>query len=310
MKNIKLMKALTVFSAALVFQFFSATGAQAAACSALTGTNVPTVDGVSGERSCTVTPTSLIFKIYELSLCTGAVTATTSATDKAALCQTLFSSSTGKDVDLAPGSVFSLDAGLSLVEDTYTHGLLKMNVTASMKTEFQFLSSRDADDTGSTSGAFCFSNGTDITDNPTSGAGQMSCHASAFSTAANTVNFKMLGDPAAGSSFQMNKELAVPNTIDGVTTNTDLYVLDSDSTLSTGDVTYSGSDAVLGSNDRTFILADQTLATPVVISPSTTSLDIQFKLTGSSSIVFDPGAGGTDMDANIFNGLQFLFSAN
>ena len=214
------MKALTVFSAALVFQFFSATGAQAAACSALTGTNVPAV--VSGERSCTVTPTSLVFKIYELSLCTGAVTATTSASDKAALCQTLFSSSTGKDVDLAPGSVFSLDAGLSLVEDTYTHGLLKMNVTASMKTEFQFLSSRDADDAGSTSGAFCFSNGTDITDEPSAGAGQMSCHASAFSTAANTVNFKMLGDPDAGSSFQMNKELAVPNTIDGVTTNTDL----------------------------------------------------------------------------------------
>ena len=306
MKNIKLMKALTVFSAALVFQFFSATGAQAAACSALTGSNVPAV--VSGERSCTVTPTSLVFKIYELSLCTAAVTPTTSASDKAALCQTLFSSSTGKDVDLAPGSVFSLDAGLSLVEDTYTHGLLKMNVTASMKTEFQFLSSRAADDAGSTSGAFCFSNGTDITEDPSSGAGQMSCHASAFSTAANTVNFKMLGNPAAGSNFQMNKELAVPNTIDGVTTNTDLYVLDSDSTLSTGDVTYSGADAVLGSNDRTYILADQSLATDVVISPSTTSLDIQFKLTGSSSIVFD--VSGTDMVANIFNGLQFLFSAN
>jgi hypothetical protein len=308
MKNIKLMKALTVFSAALVFQFFSATGAQAAACSALTGSNVPAV--VSGERSCTVTPTSLVFKIYELSLCTAAVTPTTSASDKAALCQTLFSSSTGKDVDLAPGSVFSLDAGLSLVEDTYTHGLLKMNITASMKTEFQFLSSRAADDAGSTSGAFCFSNGTDITEDPSAGAGQMSCHASAFSTAANTVNFKMLGDPAAGSNFQMNKELAVPNTIDGVTTNTDLYILDSDSTLSTGDVTYSGDDAVLGSNDRTFILADQTLATPVVITPSTTSLDIQFNVTNSASIIFDPGASGTDMDANTFEGLMFVFSAN
>ena len=306
MKNIKLMKALTVFSAALVFQFFSATGAQAAACSALTGTNVPAVSG--GERSCDVTPTSLVFKIYELSLCTAAVTPTTSASDKAALCQTLFSSSTGKDVDLAPGSVFSLDAGLSLVEDTYTHGLLKMNITASMKTEFQFLSSRAADDAGSTSGAFCFSNGTDITDDPSSGAGQMSCHASAFSTAANTGNFKMIGNPNKGANFQMNTYLGVPNSIDGVTLYTDLFMLDSDSTLSTGDITYSGSDAVLGSNDRTYILADQSLATDVVISPSTTSLDIQFNVTGSSSIIFD--VGGTDMDANTFEGLQFLFSAN
>ena len=310
MKNIKLMKALTVFSAALVFQFFSATGAQAAACSALTGTNVPTVDGVTGERSCTVTPTSLVFKIYELSLCTAAVTPTTSASDKAALCQTLFSSSTGKDVDLAPGSVFSLDAGLSLVEDTYTHGLLKMNVTASMKTEFQFLSSRAADDAGSTSGAFCFSNGTDITEDPSAGAGQMSCHASAFSTAANTGNFKMIGYPNKGANFQMNTYLGVPNTIDGVTLYTDLFMLDSDSTLSTGDVTYPGADAVLGTNDRTFILASQQLAAPVIVTPSTTSLDVQFNVTGSSSIIFDPGVGGTDMDANTFEGLQFLFSAN
>jgi hypothetical protein len=306
MKNIKLMKALTVFSAALVFQFFSVAGAQAAACSALTGTNVPTV--VSGERSCTVTPTSLIFKIYELSLCTGAVTATTSATDKAALCQTLFSSSTGKDVDLTPGSVFSLDAGLSLVEGTYTQGLLKMNVNFSMKTQFQFLSSRAADDAGSTSGAFCFSNGTDITEDPSTGAGQMSCHASAFSTAANTGNFKMIGNPNKGANFQMNTYLGVPNSIDGVTLYTDLFMLDSDSTLSTGDVTYPGADAVLGTNDRTFILASQQLAAPVIVTPSTTSLDVQFNVTGSSSIIFD--VGGTDMDANTFEGLQFLFSAN
>jgi hypothetical protein len=309
MKNIKLMKALTVFSAALVFQFFSVAGAQAAACSALTGTNVPTV--VSGERSCTVTPTSLIFKIYELSLCTGAVTATTSATDKAALCQTLFSSSTGKDVDLTPGSVFSLDAGLSLVEGTYTQGLLKMNVNFSMKTQFQFLSSRAADDAGSTSGAFCFSNGTDITEDPSAGAGQMSCHASAFSTIANPGNFKMaIGNPDSSSNFQMNQQAGLTNTVGSLSAVTNLYILDSDSTQSTGDITYSGSDAVLGTNDRTFILADQTLATPVVITPSTTSLDIQFNVTNSASIIFDPGASGTDMDANTFEGLMFVFSAN
>ena len=185
---------------------------------------------------------------------------------------------------------------------------MAMNVNYSMKSQFQFLSSRAADDAGSTSGAFCFSNGTDITEDPSAGAGQMSCHASAFSTAANTGNFKMIGYPNKGANFQMNTYLGVPNTIDGVTLYTDLFMLDSDSTLSTGDVTYPGADAVLGTNDRTFILASQQLATPVVISPSTTSLEIQFNVTGSSSIIFD--VGGTDMDANTFEGLQFLFSAN
>ena len=307
MKNIKIMKALTVFSAALVFQVFAATGAQAAACSALTGSNVPAV--VDGERGCTLTPTSLIFKIYELSLCTKAVTPTTSASEKAARCQTLFSSSTGKDVDLTPGSVFNLDAGLSLTEGTYTHGLLKMNVNYSMKSQFQFLTTKRADTTAATNGAFCFSNGTDITAAPSAGSAQMTCHASAFSTVANTGNFKTIGEPNSGSGFQMNTQ-SPTLVINGVSASTNLYILDSDSTLSTGDVTYSGSTPSLGSNTRTFILADQTLATPVVVSPSTLGLDIQFNVTGSSSILFDPGGSGTDIDANTFNGLLFLFSAN
>ena len=47
----------------------------------------------------------------------------------------------------------------------------------------------------------------------------------------------------------MNQE-SVSNTINGVTAATNLYILDSDSTQSTGDVTYSGGEPVLGSNDR------------------------------------------------------------
>ena len=304
MKNIKLMKSLTVFSAALVFQIFSAVGAQAQAlCSSLTGGNAP------AGNECMVTPTKLTFKIYELSLCTDKVTPTTSASDKAALCQTLFSNSTGKDVDLTPGSVFNLDAGLSLNEGTYTHGLLKMNVNYSMKSQFQFLTTKRADTTSATNGAFCFSNGTDITAAPSAGSAQMTCHASAFSTVANTGNFKTIGEPNSGSTFQMNTQ-SPTLVINGVSASTNLYILDSDSTLSTGDVTYSGSTPSLGSNTRTFILADQTLATPVVVSPSTLGLDIQFNVTGSSSILFDPGGSGTDIDANTFNGLLFLFSAN
>ena len=304
MKNIKLMKALTVFSAALVFQIFSATGAQAVPkCSTLTGGSIP------AEGECLTTPTSLIFKIYELSLCTKPVTPTTSASEKAARCQTLFSSSTGKDVDLTPGSVFNLDAGLSLTEGTYTHGLLKMNVNYSMKSQFQFLTTKRADTTAATNGAFCFSNGTDITAAPSAGSAQMTCHASAFSTVANTGNFKTIGEPDSDSTFQMNTQ-SPTIVINGVSAPTNLYILDSDSTLSTGDVTYSGSTPSLGSNTRTFILADQTLATPVVVSPSTLGLDIQFNVTGSSSILFDPGGSGTDIDANTFNGLLFLFSAN
>ena len=106
----------------------------------------------------------------------------------------------------------------------------------------------------------------------------------------------------------MNQE-SVSNTINGVTAATNLYILDSDSTQSTGDVTYSGGEPVLGSNDRTFILADQTLSSPVNIGPNTSTIDIQFNVTGSSSIIFETDSPH-DVFENTFNGLLFIFSAS
>jgi len=317
MKNIKLMKALTVFSAALVFQIFSATGAQAQAvpkCSTLTGGSIP----AGGE--CLTTPTSLIFKIYELSLCTKPVTPTTSASEKAARCQTLFSSSTGKDVDLTPGSVFNLDAGLSLVEDTYRHGLLKIGTTFSMTTAHKFSQAYTSDDSGWTgaadsSGSFCYSNGNPINGwvETSSNKSQITCSTSAFSALPVDIIMKMFGDGGTSdrlSSFQMNTEIQVENTVGGLTAKSNLYILKNDSSLSTGDVTYAASaprQPIVGaSHDREYILADQTLANPVVITGNTKGLDVQFNVTDSASFNFASGK----ISEIAFNGLLFIFSAN
>jgi hypothetical protein len=104
-------------------------------------------------------------------------------------------------------------------------------------------------------------------------------------------------------------QASASNTINGVSASTNLYILDSDSTQSTGDITYSGFEPVLGSNDRTFILADQTLSSPVNIGPNTSTIDIQFNVTGSSSIIFETSSPH-DVFENTFNGLIFIFSAN
>ena len=321
MKNIKIMKALTVFAAALVFQVFAATGAQAAACSALTGSNVPAV--VDGERGCTLTPTSLIFKIYELSLCTKAVTPTTSASEKAARCETLFESTAGKDVDLTPGASFSMDDGFSIEEGTYTHGLLKVNTTFSMTTAHQFTASYTADDaTGGadTSGAFCFSNGRGIDAYVPAAthASQITCHASAFSALPNSITQKMFGrgdTSDVGTNHQMNTEIRTPNAVGGVTAYTDLYILKADSSLATGDVTRAGVGAgraatLDGTHDRKYILADQTLSSPVVINADTKGLGVQFNVTNSASLEWN-GASPTNLiGQNAFNGMLFIFSAN
>jgi len=306
MKNLNLMKTLTILSAALLLQTFTASSAHAAACTALTtGTDVPAL--VDGERACTLSPSSLIFKIYELSICKSAVSPSTSAADKAAKCTTLFESSTGKDVDLTPGSVFQLKDGLSLDEGTYDHGLLKMHVTQTMKTQFTFPVARATVATsGNNAGRFCYSNESNISNQPTGTNSQIDCHASAYATKANTSTINIFGEEDSGSNFQMNQAIQVPNVLNGVTAKTNLYVLDSDGTQSTGDFNYAADPKLSAGNDRKFILADQTLASAVVISPDTTALDIQFSVTGSSSIAFK--ADG-DIFENTFNGLIFLFSA-
>ena len=305
MKNLNIFKAITLFSAVIFLQAFSATGAKAAECSELGSGEVPSV--VDGERECTTSPTSLVFKIYELSLCKTAITPTTSATDKAESCSTIFESSTGQEVDLSPGKVFPLKSDISITEGTYTNGLLKMHITQSMKTQFQFPDSRTANGSNG-SGAYCFSNGSDISTSPGASESHLTCHSSAFSTVANTNTFNQFGEPNSSSNFQMN-QASVSNTINGVSASTNLYILDSDSTQSTGDITYSGFEPVLGSNDRKFILADQTLSSPVNIGPNTSTIDIQFNVTGSSSIIFETSSP-YDVFENTFNGLIFIFSAN
>ena len=310
------MRSLTVFSAALMFQIFSAAGAQAQAipqCSSLTGGAFP------GGGECLLTPTTLTFKIYELSLCTGAVSPTTTASDKAALCETLFQSTAGEDVDLTPGASFSMDDGFAIAEGTYTHGLLKVNTTFTMTTAHQFTQSYTTDDaTGGadTSGAFCFSNGRGIDAYVPAAqhASQITCHASAFSALPNTITQKMFGEGDAsdvGTNHQMNTEIATPNSVGGVTAFTDLYILDQYSALATGDVSRDASnDATLDSpHDRKFILADQTLSSAVVINSETKGLDIQFNVTNSANLEWN-GDSPAIIGQNAFNGMLFIFSAN
>ena len=313
MKNIKLMKSLTVFSAALVFQIFSAVGAQAQAlCSSLTGGNAP------AGNECMVTPTKLTFKIYELSLCTGPVSPTTTAIQKAALCEPLFVSASGEDVDLTPGASFSMDDGFSIEEGTYTHGLLKVNTTFSMTTAHQFTASYTTDDTSGTdtSGAFCFSNGRGIDAYVPAAthASQITCHASAFSALPNSITQKMFGrgdTSDVGTNHQMNTEIRTPNAVGGVTAYTDLYILKADSSLANGDVSRDASDdaTLNGTHDRKFILADQTLSSPVVINSETKGLEVRFNVTNSANIEWNSSSPRL-IGQNAFNGMLFIFSAN
>tara|TARA_B100000767_G_C19643697_1_gene483669 strand:+ start:31 stop:963 length:933 start_codon:yes stop_codon:yes gene_type:complete len=310
MKNFKIVLFIAAFFATNIGNI-AYSQAQLSCSTLRTGSDIPS----NGNMECKITPTSLIFKIYELSLCTDPATPSNQAPGATNNpCTKLHDNVNGEDIDLsAGGASISLGSDVSLAEGIYTHALLKMDVDILMTTKFQFAASRTADN--GTSGAFCFSNGSDISSRPAVGSGlsHISC-GSAFpsNVTASRDSINLLGTERIG--FQMNQEIAISTTLGGVTSVTDLYILDSDGTQSSGDVTYTPAlDAVLTGSDRKFIIASQLLGprlapTPVVISPSTNNVELSIIVTDSSAIGFDASNG--NLIDNGFNGLIMQISSN
>ena len=310
MKNFKIVLFVAAFFATNVGNI-AYSQAQLSCSTLRTNNDTPS----NGNMECKTTPTSLIFKIYELSLCTAAATPLNQDRGPDNPCTKLFNDVNGADIDLTAGGVSIPLGSIARPDDgRYTHALLKIDVNILMTTKFQFAASRTADN--ATTGAFCFSNGSDISSDPASGLSHISC-GSAFprNVTASRDSIKLIGTERSG--FQMNQEIGLRTTLDGVTSVTDLYILDSDGTQSSGDLTYTGSapnlTAVLTGSDRKFIMASQLLGsrltpTPVVISPSTNNVELSMLVTDSSSIGFDASNG--NLFDNGFNGLIIQISSN
>ena len=306
MKNLKIILFVAAF---FVTHIGSITFAQDLGpdCNTLsTGSDLPV-----GGMECKTTPTSLIFTIYELSLCTAAATPSNQMVGATNPCTKLHYDVNGEAIDLsADGTSIQLVSDVSLAEGTYTHALLKMNTEFLMTTKLEFAASRTANNT--TSGAFCYSNGSDIDIYPASNTSHITC-GNSFPTTVEPSNssLQLLGEEAV--DFDMNQEIALSTTLDGVTSVTDLYILDSDGTQSSGDLTYAGSapnliPVVSGGSDRTYIMASQILTTPVEISPNTTNVELAILVKDASGLFFDPSNG--NIVENGFNGLIIQISAN
>jgi len=256
-------------------------------------------DGNGDEGYCALTPDSMLLKVYEFGLCTGA----SSPTDKSN-CTTLFESAAGTTVDLAVGVSASLTDNISLIEGTYTNAYLVLSNVTSLKSIMEFDTPR-TDFDGNT-GKFCYTDGRSVDDDEDS---IMTCSNSAAGAthSVETINFY---DWQTG-----NHTSQVPNyqaTVAGTSTTTDLYMIKSDGQLS-------------GRFEDDFaIYGDQTLAQPVTISPSTTALDLGISVTNGVSFGFyEPGdngqngTGGCGLGTtdgcpgdSLFNGLKFVISAS
>lgn len=306
MKNLKIILFVAAFFATHIGSITFAQEDLGPDCNTLsTGSDLPV-----GDMQCKTTPTSLIFTIYELSLCTAAATPSNQVVGATNPCTKLHYDVNGEAIDLsAGGTSIQLGSDVSLIEGTYTHALLKMDTEFLMTTKLEFAASRTANN--STSGAFCYSNGSDIDIYPTSNTSHITC-GNSFPTTVEPSNsgLHFLGEEAV--DFDMNQEIGYRTTLGGVTSVTDLYILDSDGTQSSGDLTYAGSTPNLipvlsDASDRKYIMASQMLTTPVKITPNTTNVELSILVTDASGLHF---ASNGNIVENGFNGLIIQISAN
>ena len=271
MKNLNLMKILTILSAALLLQTFTASSAhaQASACT--------TTSGSSSGAECTLDVKSFRLKVYEFSLCTGFAT----VADRS-LCTTLYSNSAGYDLTLSKTASLPLGGDVSLTAGTYTHAYIIVHKNTFLKSVHEFSTNRE--DMGGNTGKFCYSNGTIRTEDSSFNlTNQVVTCSNSDLSAENKETIKFDN----GSGGYSNISISDP-TSGGVTSTgyTKLYAL---KTIS---------PAVAGTAwaTDTAILASQKI-NPVTIGPLSSGLDIAFTVTKGIALEFLQGqstSGGGD----------------
>ena len=315
MKNFKIILFVAAFCTTNIGSIAFAQSIGPDCSSVTTGNSSP-----SGEMECVTDPRSLIFKVYELSLCTAAATPSNQALGAANPCTKLYYDVNGEDIDLtAGGASIPLGSDVSLAEGTYTHALLKLGTIFKMATSIQFQNPQTSTD--NSSGEFCYSKGVNTNFMPAANDSHFSC-ASAFpaSVSANDELINFFGQDnspdgdawtnsdVAEDGYYQNTEMDVLTVLGGVTSTTDLYILDSNGVLATGDLDYIGGEPTLrGSSTRTYILANQDLVPNVEILPDTTNVEIGIKVSDSSGIGFNTSG---EVEYGNFNGLIIQISAN
>jgi len=296
MKNIKIMKAIAVLSVTLVCGFWGSVSV-AATCS---GTS-------TGPDECFKEVTTFKLKVYEFGLCTDYPT----VADRSK-CTELFKNTTGFDLAISKNASLPLGGSVSLTEGIYTHAYIIVDNNTHLKSVHEFSAVRK--DMASTpgEGKFCYSNGTDRTENlkleltnvvVTCGATDASAanrETIMFSTGANAYrNFDIIN---------FNNEGALSDTDAGYTK---LFALTAAQAASTA-----------WANDHS-ILAGQKI-TPVTISTTTKGLNIAFTVTDNVSFNFiaheakiPSGSGSACNAASSFcisdvgwMGMQFVVTSN
>ena len=286
-----------------------------------------------GARTCSVTPSTLTFKLFEVGICLADAAAVTTTPMDNDTCIAVFTSTNGLDANLSKGAAIPLSPELTLDEGTYTHGYMLVGTEAKITMSHTFSTVRSAsngkDNNGavkqtspSADGVVCYTNGNpigvDASNTVTCGATNGAQAASSFAQriGVHNDNFSYMVDQMGGAGgANVNTRLWVLNS-SKVQASNDFNLKDNDNNdfLSWKDGVGAGPTATAA--DRPYNYAIQPLSPALVVSPTTSLISIKFNVTNATAFDF---WGPTDVGSNtnclsciqdvVFDGMKFAFTS-
>ena len=252
------------------------------------------LEDVSNFGDCEVAPDVYQIELYDVGFCTSAPTApTTEAGFEASAenCASLFANSSGETLDLAVGVSLNMSSDINIPNGTYTHGYVVMKNSFGIKATKTFADSNLVRTTNnSSSGNICWS------------ASDRVQGSSYYSTDQNSSDFASL--------YSFVECGATPGTAEIITDNMDAF----------GVGTYTASANVTGGVITAYLTqstnglrlvnavktADRIVAflawtSPVTISDQTSSIDLQFNVSGGSSLQISSPDPGYTIDLGAFS---------
>jgi hypothetical protein len=225
----------------------------AAACTVTNGvTTFPT------NSSCSAEPDFFQLKVYDMMLCSAAPTApTTSAAMVLTNCQSVLTSSGGTNVSVTDGGSSSISGTITRPDNgTYTHGYIRISSDFVVGDSRQYDTSLD-DASDGADGTYCATT-----------ASWVDCDTSAVTAVNQTMS---MGSGQFGSDYLIEDTVVTGGLVDAwlVDTNQNLEA-DTD-----GDVTY--------------LVGVQSFTTPLVVSDSTTSMNIAFSVSTGMTVIHNLG---------------------
>jgi hypothetical protein len=263
----------------------------------------------SALNNCEYAPDGYEIVIYDFGMCTAQPTAPTTAVaaDYTTNCVSIYQNDEGEAFNLAAGASFSMTGSEKPANGTYTWGYVLMANTFGITIAQEFGNTMGGINSGSGTGNFCWSAGGSyygsMSDDEANNDGidYVTCGDSAGTARKVTETLDSFGcdDPSDVSTC--------PFSANGVTDDGTMYayiILSSDGMLA--DQTYASDPASVA--DRLVGYLDWT--TPVVITDSTSTVDLQFSVNNGTSPQLFPPNNGNGAAFDIYSFGSGPFSVN